>query len=543
MKLLISKRYAQLSLVALSFLHFNLVNAAQPEQDTPLAAQQHIVINNGAEVATLDPMRSQGVPESTVILNLLEGLVTTDNYGHIVAGAALEWNNVQNKVWTFTLRKEARWSDGEPVTAADFVYSWRRLASPENASHYSSYLEYAHVENASAVISGKLPPEALGIKALSKYQLQVTLNEPVPYFLAMVTHTALKPVNRKAVEQWGDKWTQPAHYVGNGAYSLSDWVINEKIVLKRNPYYWDNAHTVIEQATFLPLISTSKDVERYRQNEVDISDSALPPDMFSTLKTELGPQVRVTPYLCTFYYELNSKRPPFDDVRVREAVKLSLDRNFITSKIMGQGQVPAWGFTPPYTDGADLAVPDWFKQTQAARNQRARTLLREAGYGPAHPLTFSLLYNTSDINYKQAAAAAAMWHENLGAEVRLDNQPWKNMLEIRRKGLYDASRATWCSDYNEPSSFLNVFLSDSSANTSFYHDAAFDALMKKSLEVSDRLRPQVYQQAEQQLDADSAFVPVYYRVSARLVKPWVGGFTGKDPRDSLDIKYFYITAH
>ncbi|PIJ51653.1 oligopeptide ABC transporter substrate-binding protein OppA [Erwinia sp. OLTSP20] len=543
MKLLTLKCSVQPYLLVWALWSLNIAHAAQPEPDTPLAAQQQIVINNGAEATTLDPIKSEGVPESSIILNLLEGLVTTDNRGHIVPGVASSWHNQQNRIWTFTLRTDARWSDGEPVTAEDFVYSWRRLATPANASHYASYLEQAHINHARAVINGEMPVHALGIKALDKYHLQVSLSEPVPYFLAMTTHTVLKPVNRKAIEKWGDKWTLPAHYVSNGAYILHTWLAGKKIVLQRNPYYWDNARTMIELATFLPLVSASEDVERYMANDIDISDSGLPPEMFATLKSRLGPQVRVIPFLCTFYYEINNQRPPFQDVRVREALKLSLDRQTIAGKLMAQGQVPAWGFTPPYTDGADLKVPDWFRLSQQARNQRARQLLQEAGYGPHRPLTFSLLYNDSDMNQQQVTMAAEMWQKNLAAVVRPDAQPWKKMLEIRRTGKYDVARATWCSDYNEPSSFLNVFLSDSGTNTAFYQSEKFDGLMKNSLEVSDARRPDIYQQAEQQLDRDSALIPVYYRVSARLVKPWVGGFSGQDPRDALDIKYFYITAH
>lgn len=508
-----------------------------------LAAQQSMVINNGTEVSSLDPQKVEGVPESNIILNLLEGLTTTDNNGHVVPGVAESWQSEQGKVWTFTLRADAKWSNGEPVTAADFVYSWQRLVDPKTASPYASYLQYAHIENIDDILAGKKPASELGVKALDDRHLQVTLSEPVPYFIALTAHTSLKPVYRKAIEQWGEQWTLPGHYVGNGAYTLGEWVINEKIVVKRNPLYWNNAKSVIETATFLPIASESGDVNRYRSGEIDMTNSALPPDLFPTLKKTLGTQVRISPLLCTFYYELNNKRAPFNDPRVRTAVKLTLDRSIITDKIMGQGQIPAGGFTPPFIDGADLTQPDWMKLTQQQRNEQAKKLLAEAGYTSVKPLTFSLLYNTSDVNKKQAIAAASMWSKNLGAKVSLDNQEWKTMLDTRHQGNFDVARATWCSDYNEPSTFLNAMLSNSSSNTASYKSDKFDALIAKSLTVSDRERPAVYQQAEQQLDRDSAIVPVYYRVSARLVKPWVGGFTGKDPQDLTDVKYFYIVKH
>lgn len=516
--------------------------AASVPPTAVLAQDQSITINNGTEVASLDPHKTEGVPESDVITNLLEGLTATDNLGHLVPGVAQQWQQ-QGNVWTFTLRPDARWSNGEPVTAADFVYSWQRLVDPKTASPYASFLQYAHILNVDEIIAGKQPPSALGVKALDEHHLQVTLSQPVPYFTAMLEHTALKPVHRQSIEQWGDKWTRPEHYVGNGAYTLNNWVVNEKITLKRNPHYWDNAHTVIETATFLPISSETSDVNRYRSGGTDITNSAVPPELFPMLKKQLGAQVHVSPYLCTFYYELNNQRPPFNDARVRAAVKLTLDRQIIAEKIMGQGQLPAFGFTPPYINGANFTAPAWFNQSQAERNAAAKQLLAEVGYSAQKPLTFTLLYNTSDQNKKQAIAAASMWKKNLGANVTLQNQEWKTMLNTRHEGNYDVARATWCSDYNEPSTFLNMLLSDSSTNTGFYRSPAFDALMAQSLVADDARRAGLYQQAEAQLDNDSALVPVYYRVSVRLVKPWVGGFTGKDPQDRQNVKYYYITKH
>ncbi|MDU4289533.1 ABC transporter substrate-binding protein [Mixta calida] len=528
---------------AIVFASLCNAQAASIPPGTQLAQDQSITINNGTEVASLDPHKTEGVPESDVITNLLEGLITTDSAGQLVPGVAQAWDRQQN-VWTFTLRPEARWSNGEPVTAQDFVYSWQRLADPKTASPYASYLQYAHIANVDEVIAGRLPPAALGVKALDARRFQVTLSQPVPWFTAMLAHTALKPVYRPTIEQWGDKWTRPEHYVGNGAFTLNNWVVNEKITLKRNPQYWDNAHTVIETVTFLPISSETSDINRYRSGGVDITNSAIPPELFPMLKKDLGSQVRVSPYLCTFYYELNNQRAPFNDARVRAAVKLTLDRQIIAEKVMGQGQIPAFSLTPPYIDGVHFSAPAWFRLTQAERNAQAKQLLAQAGYGEQKPLSFTLLYNTSDQNKKQAIAAASMWKKNLGANVTLQNQEWKTMLNTRHEGNYDVARATWCADYNEPSTFLNMMLSDASTNTGFYRSPAFDALIAQSLNAADaKQRAALYQQAEAQLDKDSALVPVYYRVSVRLVKPWVGGYTGHDPQDRQDIKHYYIIKH
>ncbi|WP_437610585.1 ABC transporter substrate-binding protein [Erwinia sp. V71] len=544
MKLINASKTALAPLFILSSCLTGSAGAATVPVGAQLAEQQFIVINNGTEPSSLDPHKTEGVPESNVIQNLLEGLVSTDNTGQVVSGVAERRENQQGKVWTFWLRSDAKWSIGEPVTAQDFVYSWQRLVDPKTASPYASYVQYAHIANVDDIINGKQPASTLGVKALDDHRLQITLSQPVPYLLPMLAHTAMKPVNRHTVETFGEQWTRPEHYVCNGAYTLSDWVVNEKIVLKRNPAYWDNRQTVIEQGTFLPISSEVSDVNRYRSGEIDMTNSAIPPDLFPMLQKTLGSEVHISPYLCTFYYEINNKRAPFTDVRVRTALKLSLDREIIADKIMGQGQIPAYGLTPPFTAGARLTPPEWFTWDQEQRNAKARELLTESGYSAKKPLKFALLYNTSDQNKKQAIAAASMWKKNIGADVTLQNQEWKTLLTTKHDGQFDVVRATWCSDYNEPSTFLNMLLSDSSTNTAFYQSAAFDELMAQSLNAPDtEARAALYKRAENQLDRDSAIIPVYYRVSVRLVKSWVGGYTGHDPQDQTDLKYYYITKH
>jgi len=521
--------------------------AADVPAGVQLAAKQELVKNNGSEVQSLDPHKVEGVPESNVIRDLLEGLVNTSlKDGSVIPGVAESWENKDFKVWTFHLRKDAKWSNGQPVTAADFVYSWQRLADPKTASPYESYLQYGHIVNIDDIISGKKSPDTLGVKAVDDHTLEVTLSEPVPYFVKMLSHTAMKPVYKPAIEKFGDKWTQPENYVGNGAYKLKAWTVNERIVVERNPQYWDNAKTVLNQVTFLPISSEVSDVNRYRSGEIDMTYNNLPIELFQKLKKDIPQELHVDPYLCTYYYEINNQKAPFTDARVREALKLGLDRDIITNKVKAQGDIPAFGFTPPYTDGTDgkLTPPAWFKETQEQRNTEAKKLLAEAGFTADKPLTFSLLYNSSDLHKKLAIAAASIWKKNLGVNVKLENQEWKTFLETRHQGNFDVSRAAWCSDYNEPTSFLNIMLSNSSNNTSHYKSPAFDKLIADALQVkTDEERAALYQQAEQQLDKDSTIVPVYYYVNARLVKQYVGGYTGKDPQDNVYDKDLYIIKH
>ncbi|MBX8459897.1 oligopeptide ABC transporter substrate-binding protein OppA [Enterobacter sp. RIT637] len=518
--------------------------AADVPAGVQLAEKQTLVRNNGAEVQSLDPHKIEGVPESNVNRDLFEGLLVTDVDGHPAPGVAEKWENKDFKVWTFHLRKDAKWSDGTPVTAEDFVYSWQRLANPNTASPYASYLQYGHIANIDDIIAGKKPVTDLGVKAIDANTFEVTLSEPVPYFYKLLVHPSVSPVPKSAVEKFGEKWTQPANIVTNGAYKLKDWVVNERMVLERNPQYWDNAKTVINQVTYLPISSEVTDVNRYRSGEIDMTYNNMPIELFQKLKKEIPKEVHVDPYLCTYYYEINNQKAPFTDVRVRTALKLALDRDIIVNKVKNQGDLPAYSYTPPYTDGAKLTEPDWFKQTQEQRNAEAKKLLAEAGYTADKPLTFSLLYNTSDLHKKLAIAVASIWKKNLGANVKLENQEWKTFLDSRHQGTFDVARAGWCADYNEPTSFLNTMLSDSSNNTAHYKSPAFDKLIGDTLKATDEAqRTDLYSKAEQQLDKDSAIVPVYYYVNARLVKPWVGGYTGKDPMDNIYVKNLYIIKH
>ncbi|WP_408913153.1 oligopeptide ABC transporter substrate-binding protein OppA [Citrobacter freundii] len=522
----------------------NVATAAVVPAGVLLAEKQTLVRNNGSEVQSLDPHKIEGVPESNINRDLFEGLLISDVDGKPSPGVAEKWENKDFKVWTFHLRKDAKWSDGTPVTAQDFVYSWQRLANPNTASPYASYLQYGHIVNIDDIIAGKKPITDLGVKALDDHTFEVTLSEPVPYFYKLLVHSSVSPVPRAAVEKFGEKWTQPANIITNGAYKLKDWVVNERIVLERNTNYWDNAKTVINQVTYLPISSEVTDVNRYRSGEIDMTYNNMPIELFQKLKKEIPNEVHVDPYLCTYYYEINNQKAPFNDVRVRTALKLALDRDIIVNKVKNQGDLPAYSFTPPYTDGAKLVEPEWFKWSQEKRNEEAKKLLAEAGYTAEKPLTFDLLYNTSDLHKKLAIAAASIWKKNLGANVKLENQEWKTFLDTRHQGNYDVSRAGWCADYNEPTSFLNMVLSDSSNNTVHYKSPAFDKLIADTLKVTDEAqRSELYSKAEQQLDKDSAIVPVYYYVNARLVKPWVGGYSGKDPMDNIHVKDLYIIKH
>ena len=511
------------------------------QAEVKLAEVQELVKGNGAEPVTLDPAKAEGIYELNVQRDLFEGLVTTGPNGEIRPAVAERWDNQDNKVYTFYLRKNAKWSNGEPVTAGDFVYAFRRVVDPKTGSPYSWYLDTPGIVNASAIIRGKLKPEELGVKAIDDHTFQVTLESPLSYFVSMMAHSTVYPEPQKVIEKYGDKWTQPGNLVGNGAYSLKEWVVNEKIVLERSKSYWDDAHTTINKVTYLPIQSQHADMNRYLAGEVDMTYET-PIEQFKRMKQDRPDEVRVTGYVGTYYYDFNTKKP-FDDVRVRKALANAIDRAVIADAVMGQGQKPAYGLVPEFVDGFVPEVPAYAKLSQVQRNEEAKKLLKAAGFDGAHPLKFELLYNTSENHKKVAVAIASMWKKTLGVEVALVNQEWKSYLETKSSGDFDVVRAGWMADYNEASSMLDLKQTTHGNNDGKYSNPKFDELMAKSREVADaEERNRLYAQAEAILVEDMPIANIYQYVAARLVKPYVGGYPN-NPLDNLYTKDMYIIAH
>ena len=514
--------------------------AADVPAGTKLAQVQELVRGNGTEVATIDPHKSQGVPESHVIADLLEGLVGQDANGNIIPGVADSWETADNKTFTFHLRKDAKWSNGDPVTAHDFVYSFQRSVDPMTASPYSWYMEYTKMKNAKDIIAGKADKSTLGVKALDDQTLVVELDSPVPYFVMMMGHTTTKPVHKATVEKFGDQWTKPENFVGNGAFVVDKWVVNERLVLKRNEQYWDNDKTVLNQVTFLPIENQVTEMNRFLSGEIDFTNE-LPLEHFKRLSKEHPESVSVVGNLCTYYYLFNTKKAPFDDVRVRQAVSYTIDRNIVANAIMGQGQKPAYFLTPEITAGFDPEMPAYGQMSQQERNAEAKRLLEEAGYGQDNPLKFTLLYNTSENHKKVAIALGSMWKKSLGLNVTLENQEWKTYLSTKDSGNFEIARAGWCGDYNEASSFLTLMKSGNTTGGIHYDSKAYDDLMERAItSTSEEERKALYSEAEKLMAKDMPIAPIYQYVKSRLLSPKVGGFPANNPEEKIYSKDLYI---
>ncbi|GAM66096.1 oligopeptide ABC transporter [Vibrio ishigakensis] len=332
----------------------------------------------------------------------------------------------------------------------------------------------------------------------------------------------------------------PRALCGNGAFVPQLWVVNERLELKRNDQYWNNSHTVLNKVTYLPIENQVAEMNRFLAGEVDVTYE-LPLEHFRRLKKEHPESLQVTGNLCSYYYGFNNSKKPFNDVRVRKALSFAIDRDIITKAILGQGQKPAYFLTPEITAGLNLEMPDYGKMTQQERIAEAKKLLKEAGYDKDHPLEFRVLYNTSDNHKKIATAIQSMWKKELGVKVKLENQEWKTFLDTRRAGDYDVTRATWCADYNEPSSFLSLYQSNNSSNDARYFSDAYDALMNYAMNATDdKVRAEYYADAEKQLAKDMPIAPIYQLVRSRLVSPKVGGFPRHNAEDKLYSKDMYI---
>lgn len=543
------KKNLRLSALALSLgLLFGSVTLPMQmahAQEQKLAEKQEIAINNAAEPESLDAHKVSGVPETNILRQLFEGLTTTNKDGKTIPGIAENWESTDNKNWIFHLR-DAKWSNGDPITAEDFVYSFKRLVDPSTAAPYASYLGDVKVKNAEEIVESKMPVDSLGVTAINSKTLKIELTDPVPYFADTLIHTSVLPVHKATVEKYGDKWTSPDHIVSNGAYKLSSWQVNDKIVLERNTNYYNNAETIINVVTFYPIGSATTDVARYKAGDLDVTYNEIPAEQFKSLKKDLPNDLKISPLLCTYYYELNTRKSPFDDVRVRRALAMALDRRVITDKVLGQGQTPAYQFSPVGINGIDENHPEWESWTKEKRIAEAKKLLNEAGYNKEHPLNFELLYNTSENHKKIAIAVNSLLKSSLGfVTANLDNKEWKTYLDARRTGDYQMARAGWCSDYNEASSFLNTLKSNNGNNYGKYASKQYDEIIDETLKpgLTEEQRKDYYDKAEAIIDQDQPIVSVYHYVNVRLVKPYVDGYSLIDAGDTWKIKNWKILAH
>lgn len=496
-----------------------------PALGQELAPEQILHRGNGAEPQTLDPHRAEGVPASNILRDLYEGLTAEAPNGDLVPGGAERWEiSEDGRVYTFYLRRDARWSNGDPVTAADFAYGLRRSADPATLSKYSQIL--SSIENAEAVIAGDMPPEALGVEVLDDYTLEVRLKAPTPYFLGLLSHSSTYPAHRASIEEHGDRFSRPGNLVGNGAYFLHNWVVQSHVHLKRNPHYWGNADVVLDEVYFHATEDQSSELKRYRAGELHFTNE-VPLAQVRWIRENMPEEFRVSTYLGTYYYGFNLTQPPFKgNKELRRALTMAIQREIITEKVTRLGEQPAYSWVPPGVNNYTAQIPEWSRWPWPRQLEEARRLYAEAGYGPDNPLHIELRYNTSENHKKVAVAIAAMLKQNLGVRVNLVNEEWKVFLQNRKqKRVTQLFRAGWIGDYNDAYTFSELMHSKHGINDSAYNSPQYDALLEQaSVEGDEARRREILEEAEQLMLEDQPIMPIYFYVSKKMVSPRLDGF-------------------
>jgi oligopeptide transport system substrate-binding protein len=492
----------------------------------PAAAPQVLVLGNGAEPKGLDPHLVTGVAEHAILSALLEGLAAENPRDLTpVPGAAESWDvSPSGLTYTFRLRGDGRWSNGDPVRASDFVYSFRRMLSPALAAEYA-YMLYP-LNGAKAFNSGELADFAeVGAAAPDERTLVLTLEHPTPYFLQLLSHTSWLPVHPPTIEKFGridqrnTPWTRPENWVGNGPFALDRWEINRQLSVRRNPHYWDAGRVRLDGIRFLPIDSADTEERAFREGKVHITQS-VPLHRIGAYRREHPEQIRFDPYLGTYFYRFNTRAKPLQDARVRRALALGLERRQLTEHILKGGQEPAFCYTPPNTGG--YTSPARFEYGL----EEARRLLAEAGFpqGKGFP-PLELLYNTSEQHRTLAEAVQQMWKTGLGVDVQLVNQEWKVYLDTVRRGDYQIARGSWIGDYNDPNTFLDMWVTDGGNNRTGWSNPEYDRLIDQAARETDPARRfGLFGQAEGMLLEEMPIAPVYFYVRTMLIQPSVRGW-------------------
>jgi oligopeptide transport system substrate-binding protein len=500
-------------------------------------ARKVLFYGNGAEPQDIDPHVVTGVIEHRLISTFSEGLVSEDPQLNLIPGVAEKWEISDNLlVYTFHLRADAKWSNGETITAQDFVDSYQRMLTPALAAEYS-YMLY-HVVGAEDYNKGKLTDfSQVGFKALDARTLQLTLRQPTPFLLHAMNHYAWYPVYIPAIKKAGGmdrrstNWTRPENYVGNGQYVLKEWRPNQKIVAVRSPTYWDRDKVKIDEIDFLPVELADTEERMFRTGQLHVTNE-VPLSKTAVYRKELPDSLRIDPYCGIYFYRFNVKRKPFDDVRVRRALALAIDRESLVKNVTLADEKPAYQFVPPNLVGYNSR--NTFKGDVA----EAKRLLAEAGYpdGKGFPHV-DFIYNTLEKHKTIAEALQQMWRKNLGVDISLSNLEWKVYIDAQHSQNYQFQRAGWIADYVDPHVFFDLWETGNGNNDTNWGNPNYDRMLYEALNAkTNEGRYEIYQKMEKILVDEMPIMPIFFYTRARLVSPKLKGFF-TTPIDNFSWKY------
>jgi oligopeptide transport system substrate-binding protein len=511
--------------LARSALFFALLSAVLLGGLAP--AQGEMVYRRGAagDVATLDPQKTASVSEADLLGDLFEGLVTYDADGKIAPGVAESWTiSDDGLVYRFRLRA-AKWSNGDSLDAGDFVFSFRRLLEPATGAQYAPL--FFPLLNAENINRGEADPSTLGVRAIDPSTLEIELATPTPYFLELLAHQTAMPLERKDLERYGDKFTRAGNLVSNGPFKLAYYMPNDRAVLVKNEYFHDAADVKVDREIVLPIEDRAAALLRFQAGEIDSYPDA-PTEQIAFIRDKMPDELKLSPTLGVYYYAFNTRKPPFDDARIRAALSMAVDRDFLAQEIWGGSMIPAYSLTPPGI--AHYGAPpeaEWAKSSPSEREREAKALLAAAGYGPGgKTLRVEIRYNSSENHRNTCVAIADMWRR-LGVETTLVNSDAKSHFALLQSGGdFDVARAGWIGDYSDPQNFLALGASDNTGlNYSRYANPAFDGYMREAAATRDPdARAALLRAAEALLARDQPMMPLMFYLSKDLVSPRVKGW-------------------
>ncbi|MFP7675486.1 peptide ABC transporter substrate-binding protein [Marivita sp. S0852] len=515
--------------------------AADIQPGDTLADDQTFKVSVLDQFKTIDPQLIEETIGNHIARQLFEGLTRQDADGNVIPAIATDWTTDDNQTWTFTLRDDARWSNGDPLTAQDFVYAWQRAADPATASPYAWYVELTSIENAAEIVAGEADPDTLGVEAVNEHTLQVTLTQPLPFFPAMTTYSTLFPAHQATIEAHGKDWTRPGNLVGNGAYMLKDVSVNEVATLVKNPNYYNADDVVIEEVQFFVVNDRNQSLTRYQAGEFDMMDD-LPAGTYPQLKADYPDEAHSTPRLCSYYYAFNftdSGHEALQDVKVRKAMSYAVNREVIVNQVLKGGQSPAYNFTHEATAGFEMPDIYYADIPYGERMQQAKALMEEAGYGPDNPIELDLIYNTSD-NHKAIATVISQMWKPLGVNAVLSNYEWQSYIDIRGEQNFDVARSAWCGDYNEASTFLDLVTTTHGSNDGKYSNPEVDKLMRESRQMADP--NEAYTKVEQILADDMGIIPIYHYTQNFMLDPQIRNWPMNNVENNWYVQDIYRAA-
>ena len=484
-------------------------------------AQGVLNVGNGGEPGSLDPHQISGTWESSIARDQFLSLYTEAADGTIIPGAA-ESHSVSDDglVYTFTIR-DHNWSDGTPVTAHDFEFSFKRILDPATAASYA-YLMYT-IAGGESFNSGEGSMDDVQVRAVDDKTLEVTLASPAPYFIAQTTHNTAYPVPKHVVEALGDEWSRPENIVVNGAFKVSEWTIGEKLTVTKNPGFYDAANVSLDAVSFYPIEEASQELNLFREGQLDVTSSIPPGDAMYALADEFGDELYVTPYGGTYYYAFNATMAPYDDPMVRSALSMAIDRDRITTDV-SPGNVAAYSFVPPSISGGyEVQPPSWAAMSQEERTAMAKGVMEAAGYTADNPMKVVINYNTSEGHKQIALAISDMWAE-IGVAVELFNQDVGTHYDGLQAQEFEIGRAGWIWDYPDAENLLALMGPNSPYNYGKYNNAEFNALLEASYTQTGDERIATMQAAEAIAMEEAALAPIYYYNSKHLVGSYVEGW-------------------